>query len=80
MTILYAILQQNKPRTESRKQVKIQANGEANGNRNRKTCNKFTKKNPKSFYVFWSQDNTVYQVVSKWSYRYITAVDSYMSH
>ena len=49
MTTLYATLQQNKCRSESRKQMKIKANRDAYGNRNRKTGNKFRKQNAKSF-------------------------------
>ena len=77
---MYATLQQNKCRIESRKQMKIKANRDAYGNRNRKTGNKFRKKNAKSICVFWSQDDTVYQFVGKWLYGHIALVDSHISH
>ena len=60
--------------------MKIKANRDTYGNRNQKTGNKFRNKIHKFFYVFWSQDDTVYQVISELSYGNIAPVDSHISH
>lgn len=60
--------------------MEIKANGDAYANRNPKKWNKFAKKNAKSFGIFWSQHDIMYQVVGEWLYEHIAPVDSHIPY